>query len=117
MRFRVGEPGELGRGVASLRVSRGGLGLEGSFSESEPSSWSPKSLRSRWDVVAGLEAGDGRGRFFSGSGGVGLVPGGGWEWLGVAGGGWEWLGVAWVTWAAWAGARAGTGAGAGGAGA
>ena len=91
------------------------MGLEGS--DSEPSSWSPKSIRSRWDVVAGLEAGDGRGRFFSGSGGLGLVPGGGWEWLGVAGGGWEWLGVAWVTWAAWAGARAGTGAGAGGAGA
>ena len=98
MRFRVGEPGELGRGVASLRLSRGGLGasgglgLEESFSDSELSSWSPKSLRSRWDVVAGLEAGDGRGRFFSGSGGLGLVPGSGWEWLGVAGSGWEWPG-------------------------
>ena len=29
MRFRVGEPGELGRGVASLRLSRGGLGASG----------------------------------------------------------------------------------------
>ena len=26
VRFRVGEPGELGRGVVSLRLSRGGLG-------------------------------------------------------------------------------------------
>ena len=57
-----------------------GLGLEDSFSDSEVLSWSTKSLRSRWDVVTGLEAGDEgrddeRGRFFGGSGGFGLVPG------------------------------------------
>ena len=100
MRLRVGE---LGRGIVSLRLSRGGLGasgaggvrglgLVGSFSDSEPSSWSPKSLRIRWDVVAGLEAGDGRRCFFRGSGGLGLVPESGWEWLGVVGSGWEWPG-------------------------
>ena len=86
------------------------MGLEGS--DSEPSSWSPKSIRSRWDVVAGLEAGDGWGRFFGGSGGFGLVPGSGWGWLGVAESGLEWLGVAWVAWVGWA-----AWAGAGGAGA
>ena len=88
----------MGLGLGELRW---GLGLEDSFSDSELSSWSPKSLRSRWDVVTGLEAGDDgrddeRGRFLGGSGGFGLVPGMGWEWLGVAGSGWEWLGVTWV---------------------
>ena len=86
------------------------MGLEDSFSDSELSSWSPKSLRSRWDVVTGLEAGDEgrddeRGRFLGVSGGFGLVPGSGWECLGVAGSAWEWLGVAWVAWVAALAAR------------
>ena len=41
VRFRVGEPGELGRGVASLRVSRGGLGLEGSCPATPLQQFSP----------------------------------------------------------------------------
>ena len=84
----------MGWGLGELRW---GLGLEDSFSDSELSSWSPKSLRSSWDVVTGLEAGDDgrddeRGRFLGGSGGFGLVAGSGWECLGGAGSGWEWPG-------------------------
>ena len=115
-RFREREGEEMG-GRSSLRISGAGvsgagvsgaevwgLGLEDSFSDSELSSWSPKSLRSRWDVVTGLEAGDEgrddeRGRFLGVSGGFGLVPGSAWEWLGVPGSGWEWPG--WPGWPPW----------------
>ena len=92
---------ELRWGLGLSLVDSWGLGLEDSFSDSELSSWSPKSLRSRWDVVTWLEVGDDgrddeRVRFLGGSGGFGLVAGSGWECLGGAGRGWEWLGVAWV---------------------
>ena len=73
MRFRVGEPGELGRGVVSPRLSRGGLGaseaggvrglgLEDSFSGEE-------------DSFRGEEIGveEMRGRLLGGSGELGLV--------------------------------------------
>ena len=77
------------RGDASLSLSvegpgaagsggPGGWGLEDSSSDSKLSSWSLRSLRSRWDIVTGLEVGDEgrddeRGRFLGGSGGFGLV--------------------------------------------
>ena len=97
---------ELRWGLGLRLVDSWGLGLEDSFSDSKLSSWSPKSLRSRWDIVTGLESGDEgrdkeRGRFFGGSG---VVWPGASECLGVPGSAWECLGVAWV---AWAGAGAG----------
>ena len=49
---------ELRWGLGLRLVVSRGFGLEDSFSDSKLSSWSPKSLRSRWDVVTGLEAGD-----------------------------------------------------------